>query len=252
MKSIETLQDRVAKATEFISKKESTIEKKSLRREKLIKQLADTYNLEWTGSILYTNELRERGFSNDDSYNIYWLQCDIESLEEDVKRLRKDVAEKQEKLEEYKNELVKVQEVIEMIAKEVPEAFKEARAELVRNWTEYDIRQREQMRKDRRELDYKEFNKRWAYTTAEALSHTDEELRKINEREADIWLLDLYNRVKAVTGPVTDARYVSFKGKALNGIVEGEKGKAIVETITAGGYNIQRLHYRVLVHKFMK
>ena len=35
----------------------------------------------------------------------------------------------------------------------------------------------------------------------------------------------------------------------INGIAEGEKGRAKVETIGAGGYNIQCYHFRVLVNK---
>lgn len=32
-------------------------------------------------------------------------------------------------------------------------------------------------------------------------------------------------------------------------MIQGENGKCKIETIYAGGYNIQCLHYRVLVHK---
>ena len=133
------------------------------------------------------------------------------------------------------------------IATEVPEAFKEARAKLVESWVAYDIEARNRMYEKRRELEYKEFRKLYKYSEDESLKHTDEEFRKIEEREADLWLLNLYNRVKDITGEVTDCSGVTWGGKCLDGYGEGKKGRAIVETIGAGGYNIQRWHLRVLV-----
>jgi hypothetical protein len=55
-------------------------------------------------------------------------------------------------------------------------------------------------------------------------------------------------RVKGITGTVQDASGLSIGGNGeINGIVIGEKGKAKVNTISAGGYNIQCWHFRVLV-----
>lgn len=62
---------------------------------------------------------------------------------------------------------------------------------------------------------------------------------------------DLCNRITAEVGEIIDASGLSIgnqKGE-LNGIVKGTEGTARVETISAGGYNIQCFHYRVLVHK---
>ena len=62
-----------------------------------------------------------------------------------------------------------------------------------------------------------------------------------------------YNFIKACekhVGTITDIGhlYISINGE-INGRVYGEKGTAVVETIGAGGYNIQRYHFRVLVKK---
>ena len=50
-------------------------------------------------------------------------------------------------------------------------------------------------------------------------------------------------------GKLTDVNFgrIGMDG-SFNGTVTGEKGSANIRTILAGGYNIQCLHYRVLVN----
>ena len=79
------------------------------------------------------------------------------------------------------------------------------------------------------------------------LKQSDEYLYKKNEDTATVYVKDLIHRIKDRVGEITNLQNVHFSGKAPNGIVEGTLGTCRLETILAGGYNIQRLHYRVLV-----
>lgn len=85
-------------------------------------------------------------------------------------------------------------------------------------------------------------------------SMTDEDIHKENLKSGKNLILDLLNRVTKITGPITSYAGLHLtQGNGgwlvLNGFVEGEDGKASVETILAGGYNVQKLHARTLVHK---
>lgn len=75
-------------------------------------------------------------------------------------------------------------------------------------------------------------------------------LDKELEKEKNNKLLDLMNRVTAITGIITDTTNLKINAKGdIDGIIYGEKGNCKVTTIGAGGYNIQCFHYRVLVKK---
>lgn len=81
---------------------------------------------------------------------------------------------------------------------------------------------------------------------------SDEDIHKQNLEDGKRIILDLVNRVTKITGPITSwsgLHLTQGNGgwSVLNGIVDGEDGKAEVETILAGGYAIQRLHCRTLV-----
>ena len=74
-----------------------------------------------------------------------------------------------------------------------------------------------------------------------------------NVQSAENPIIDLIYRVRNITGEITDWSDIRASARTggftvLNGTVIGKEGIACVESITAGGYNIQRLHIRVLVH----
>ena len=73
-------------------------------------------------------------------------------------------------------------------------------------------------------------------------------LNKMLDDEVAYKRIDLYQRCSAVVGVITDATglYVA-NNSCINGFVLGDEGKAEVETILAGGYAVQCLHYRVLI-----
>lgn len=81
--------------------------------------------------------------------------------------------------------------------------------------------------------------------------HPDaESIRKTVENEKQIKIIQLTMRVTDVTGTITDASHLSIGEKGdLVGYIKGEKGTAEVQTISAGGWNIQRFHYRTIVTK---
>ena len=79
------------------------------------------------------------------------------------------------------------------------------------------------------------------------------------EEEKNNKLIDLMARVTKITGTITDAQYLSVTNGDLNGHIIGERGKAKIQTIGAGGYNEnvildsgrhgQCYHFRVLVNE---
>ena len=113
------------------------------------------------------------------------------------------------------------------------------------------IRQYHQIQEAKRSLNYDEYRKMFSKYEFNVLAYkSDEDIRKDNEKDAKGMVMNLYNRIKDITGEITDWSGITLapgaRGSAtLNGVVIGNKGKCKVESIYAEG-PVQRLHVRVL------
>jgi hypothetical protein len=77
-----------------------------------------------------------------------------------------------------------------------------------------------------------------------------EKLDKELKEEASAKYDDIIERTNRITGKITDAAHLEVGAKGeLNGYIIGERGTAKVNTIGAGGYNIQCYHFRTLIHE---
>lgn len=243
-----TLQERIEKATQKIEKKQNTILKKTAQIEKKYSALKKL------GIEDPENRDVEEFRDTENWHDIYWTYAEIGHLKEDITRGGKEIEATKKTLEKYEAQLAGEIEKESIFLTEVPEVFKDLIDELAETWDLWDEARKERLRKVYKELGYREFIKEYTYADYEFMSISSEKIHADNERDAKALVLDLYYRVKAVTGEVTDwdeihATQGTNGFTVLNGYVTGKEGRAKVESILAGGYNIQRLHIRVLVHE---
>ena len=84
-----------------------------------------------------------------------------------------------------------------------------------------------------------------ASTMQEALDKLEKDLAQEWMRKYDF----IIERTNAIVGTITDASSLKVGSKGdLNGYIIGTKGTAKVQTIGAGGYNIQCFHFRTLIN----
>ena len=73
-------------------------------------------------------------------------------------------------------------------------------------------------------------------------------LDKYLEAEKRDMILDLVTRLREHVGTITDASGLHMGYAGVEGLIIGDKGKARLQSVEAGGYNIQCWHVRVLIH----
>lgn len=246
---IETLKERIAKANAKIEKKQNTIVKKTAQIEKKYAALGKL-------GVEDPQSKNKQDFRDSENFDdIYWTYCEIEYLQDDITRGEYEIESTKQTLAKYEAQLAGEIAKEETLLTEIPEIFTNLLNELVAEWDKWDIERKERVKKAYRELGYTGFWKK-GYTKADydLMYKNADQIHEANVQDAKILILDLYYRVKSITGEVTDwtgiyATQGTRGFTVLNGIVIGKEGRAKVESIYAGGYNIQRLHVRVLVHE---
>lgn len=242
---IDTLKSRIENANAKIEKKENTIIKKTAliaKKEDKIRQLGFDPSAD-------QNEVANA------SKEAFWLMIDIDWLKDDIARGNREIKETKASLEKYEQQLAGEIEKESILLKDIPENLKQMQVELVERWDAWDIERRNKMKADYKELGWKAYCEKYRYENKQFKDKTDEQIHNSNVQDAKCLILDLYYRVKNITGEITNWSGVHACQGAhgmtvLNGYVEGKEGRAAIESILAGGYNIQRLHVRVLVKEY--
>lgn len=140
----------------------------------------------------------------------------------------------------------------------LPSAINEFMKETIKAWNTYDVTMRNEILEAKKNVttrkEYREVVMK--YGTHMELTHKSyEDINNDNTKSAFALILNLYKRVTDITGEITDARGLRVtmgnNGYAvINGNIIGKEGRAVVESIGAGGYNIQRWHVRTLVKAY--
>lgn len=275
-----TLDLRIQNTKASIEKTKRTLERYEKQREKR------SVALKAQGvDITQLSAERDRA-ARSGQHDLYWDLCDLSHNIEDIERNEKKLAELEEKLsgyrekraaEEKRNDIPHIPALEDFLVQWKEKATHYYCRE-VRDLAAHQQQRRDKLKEIESKYEYpsmhwreidaeakaigmdsKTFNKamKLRFTQdvhrlcAEGLpgeSRFDQFLDKMLSDEVRSKRLDLYYRCVNAVGVLTDVSGLSVgENGSLNGHVVGEQGKANVETIYAGGYNIQCLHYRVLV-----
>lgn len=231
--------EREIKKIEQIKKIEKRLAKwEGLRNEK---GFAKTY--QWAIDELGIEVTYER------FYERYLKDVDYE-----IKHAKEDLANANATLEKIRQGEAK-KRVTEQTLEEMPTAIKEFKDKVINDWNTYDTNLRAKIMEEYRNAETRDERRELVrkYGTQMELRHKSlEEINKQNTKDAENLVLNLYKRVIDITGDITDAKglFVTAGNNGyavINGLVIGKEGMARVDSIEAGGYNIQRWHIRTLV-----
>ena len=134
----------------------------------------------------------------------------------------------------------------------LPDILKEYQVKLADEFYQADIKLQKELEEERNRLKYdfykdERYNKRFIVTLLESNYET---LRKINDKRADEFIQNLWDKVNSKINNIEKID-LHISGRDLNGIIYGDNCNIKLETILAGG-PIQRLHNRCLIKVLKK
>ena len=258
----EEIKTRIEKKKNDISKIEKRIKNWTMKKDSE-KEFEKEYG--W----LNTFEQRKDDFKKD------W----VEKCEREMRSANKDLAEKKATLEKYVNQLNKEENFGNMekipaiwdFLQEWRKAAYDFFVENIKLYSKLRAEESEKWNEFKETPEYKDYitinrndwrihiNFREKYyepihkITYDVYTYQgkwdDEKLNKILDKDVQNKYNDLVSRITDKAGVIQDASGLYIAGNGtVNGVVVGDKNKVKVETILAGGYNVQILHYRVLVN----
>ena len=198
-----------------------------------------------------------------------WYDDYISNNNSEIDRAKRDIEECTMQLKNYKNKLLLIEQKenkpVVQIFLDFMNNWKNEVKEFVNKQVEIYLkldvercelsnyhRNEEGVKERIEELDKEmsQINQGWVRTR---LNKSKKDLDKYLDKYFMDRYYELCNKVTDIIGEITDVSKLYFGNDgSLNGIIIGTEGSAKVETIIAGGYNIQCLHYRVLIHKINK
>jgi hypothetical protein len=247
------------KAVEAVTKAGATIERHEKQLTKKVAELAKLAGVE--AAAVNLANLDSYKWVDGRSTAYYWEACAVSGKVDDIKGAKKKLAERERIAQEWATKLnkavAKAEEAAQLPAV-IIEFGQRYKARCIEWYNEATDAAREKL-DEAKGLDYKERRAvkvkalkifgseavEMAYWTPTARA---ERIEKLAERRRADLIETLVYRVKEKVGNITDAAglHIGANGE-INGLVIGDKDSANVTTIYAGGYNIQCLHFRVLV-----
>lgn len=252
---------------ERINKLESKIEKTEKNQFKYYDKLSTTtQSLVRMGIGRNWEERRLLNLSWDDESNLNMYYTKKRELEDFTNTLNK-----------YKNQLKALDDLIEIpVLRQFLNNWKESAIEYYINLTDRYIEKRKEINSKyvKNGIVIREYSKQYEEEMRELKEMfgnyvvqivyyynrtKNEQIRKDIEKDAQSKYKKLVSRISDIVGEIKNCNSLKIAGNGeINGIIEGEKGKAKIETIIAGGYNEhiivnvkhgQCAHYRVLVRE---
>ena len=189
--------------------------------------------------------------------SIYWEYiCKLDEICESIHRAENELKDLEKRNAEYTlkiNHKISMESLVEELFTKVPE-LKEFIDSCAEKQYEFLIKQNEALKKawDRynkakedKEENYRKLLPQRFIRTEEEISH---EVKMWVKNESEL----LATRLTTEFGDIEHTSlYIGPDGN-VNGYITGSKKSAKIETIFAGGYNIQCLHTRLLIHEISR
>lgn len=216
--------------------------------------------------------------------DFYYGVCKLQELADSIRDACKAVEEKKALIAKYEAQLAKEEARLDAI-NSYPQVFLDFMDEVVEMWDAWDamrkasvIEARQDVGRIEVEMDKvrlgnplarsrdipewveleearKEIRSRYSESEWYDLPYKNEEqIHASNVKDAQILVQNLFVRVSDIVGDVEDASDLHIargnEGHAvINGLVKGQGKVAKVQSVGAGGWNIQRFHIRTLVNE---